>query len=136
MIHIAKTGQIVTRNSKHMKETPITIEQYFWNQLSKGIVETVDDILKHFEKHTQQNVTYTHNKQVNKDTVNITSDSQQSDMQDKITKDSSQSQIAVHNEQKENPNYLSIHSDHEELIESTTTCTRYGRIVKWPDRLT
>ena len=56
MMHITKTGQIVTRNRKHIKETPITAEQYFWDQVNKT---TVDDILKTFEKHTQQNVMHT-----------------------------------------------------------------------------
>ena len=80
---------------------------------------------------------HTHNKQVNKDTpVNTTSDTQQSNMQDNITRDSSPTWTAGINEQKESPNYMPIHSDNEELIESTTTCTRYGRRYKRPDRLT
>ena len=61
MIHITKTGQRVTRNSKHMKATSITAEQYLWEQLSKINVDAVDDILKHVEKHTQQNGTHTLN---------------------------------------------------------------------------
>ena len=58
MICITKTGQIVTRNSKHVKATPITAEQYLLDQLSKSNVDIMDDILKHFEKYTQQNVTH------------------------------------------------------------------------------
>ena len=53
MINITKTGQLITRNSKHLKATPITAEQYHQDQLSKITVDTVDDILKHIEKHTQ-----------------------------------------------------------------------------------
>ena len=50
---------------------------------------SVDAILKHVEKNTQQNMTHTHNKQVNEDTpMNITSDIQKSNMQDNITRDS------------------------------------------------
>ena len=44
--------------------------------VKQNTVNTVDDILKHFEKHIQQNMTNTHNAQVNKDTPkNSTSDS-------------------------------------------------------------
>ena len=82
-------------------------------------------------------MTHMHNKWVNEDTLkNITSDTQQSNMQDNISRDSSSNQIAVSNEQKENPNYMPIHSNHEEPNENTTKCTRYGRIVKRPDRVT
>ena len=49
-------------NSKQIKITPITTEYYLWDQSRKSNVDSVDDILKHFEKHTQQNVTHTHNK--------------------------------------------------------------------------
>ena len=50
MIHITKTGQIVTRNRKHINATPIAAEQYLQDQLSN--VDMLDDILKHFEKKT------------------------------------------------------------------------------------
>ena len=67
----------------------------------------------------------------------VTSDTQQSSMQDNITsRDRSLNQTAANNEQKENPNYMPIHSDHEEPNEYATTYTKYGRIVKRPERLT
>ena len=41
-------------DSRHIRTTPITAELYLWNQLSKSTVDTVDDILKHFEtKHNK-----------------------------------------------------------------------------------
>ena len=51
MIHITKPGQVVIRNGKHIKATPVTAEEYLQEHLSQT---TVDDFLKHFEKHTQQ----------------------------------------------------------------------------------
>ena len=124
MICITKTGQLITRTSKQVKATPITAEQYLLHQLNKNTVDTVDDILKQFEKHTQQNMTHIHNEQVNKDTTeNGTSDTQQNNMQVNTSKNSSPNQIAVKNEQKENPNYMLLHSNCEEPNENPTTCT-------------
>ena len=52
MICITKMGRLTTRNSKHIKATPITVDQYLWGKLGKSTLATVDDILKHFEKFT------------------------------------------------------------------------------------
>ena len=54
MIHFTKTGRVTTGYSKHIKATHKTAKQYLQDQLHKNTVDTVDDILKHFEKHTQQ----------------------------------------------------------------------------------
>ena len=35
---MTKTGQLITRNSKHVKPTQITVEQYLWDELDKYIV--------------------------------------------------------------------------------------------------
>ena len=68
-------------------------------QLSRSTIDTINNILKHFAKHTQQNVTHSHSKQVNEDTpVKIISDTQQSNMHEDITGDRNQNQIAVNNE--------------------------------------
>ena len=50
MKHITKTDRLITKNSKHVKATLITSEQYLQDQVSRN---TVDDFLKYFEKHTQ-----------------------------------------------------------------------------------
>ena len=48
-----KTGQLITRSSKHVKTTPVTSEQYLWDQLNKNVrKDTVKHILKQSEKQT------------------------------------------------------------------------------------
>ena len=49
-----KSGWVVTRNNKHIKATPTTAKQYLRDQLSKNTTNTVDEILKHFEKQTEE----------------------------------------------------------------------------------
>ena len=47
-----------------MKPTQITAEPYLWDQLDKHIVtDPLEDILKHIEKQTPMNYTYTNKKQ-------------------------------------------------------------------------
>ena len=42
-----ETRCLITRNSKHIKATPITAEKYPWEKLSKNtMMVTVEDILK------------------------------------------------------------------------------------------
>ena len=60
--------------------------------------------------------------------MNITSDTQQMD--------TNKNKIAVNNEQQEDPNYMTVKSSNEDTNENNATCTRYGRIVKRPNRLT
>ena len=63
-IIVTKTGQLITRNSKHVKPTQITAEQYLCDQLDKHIViDPLDDILGHTEKQTPMNYTYKHKEQ-------------------------------------------------------------------------
>ena len=50
MIQIMKTGQVITRNGKHIKATPITAELYLRDQLSKSTADPMNEILEHFEK--------------------------------------------------------------------------------------
>ena len=53
---------------------------YLQDQLSKNTVDVLDDVLKHFEKQTQQNVTHPNNRQKGEYIpVNIISDIQQRD---------------------------------------------------------
>ena len=95
MIHITKTGQIITRNRKHIKAAPIIAKQYPWDQLSKNTVHMIDNIQKHFEKLTQPNLTHPHHRKIQEGTsVNIMSDKQQRN---------NTSRIVVTNEQKEDP---------------------------------
>ena len=53
MIHMTKTGKIVTKNRKHINATLVTADQYLWDQLGKNTVDMLDDILKDFEKKTE-----------------------------------------------------------------------------------
>ena len=50
---IAKTGQVIFRNSKHMKATSITSKQYLRDQLSKDRkTEMLEDIIRQLENQT------------------------------------------------------------------------------------
>ena len=80
MMCITKTGQLATRNRKHIKENPATGGQYLWDQWRENTVDVLDNILQYFEKQAQQNVTHIQNRQIEEDMpVNITSDIQQRD---------------------------------------------------------
>ena len=71
-IQVTKTGQLISSNSKHVKPTQITAEQYLWDQLDNNIVrDPLEDILKQLEKQTHTNHTYTKNEQF-KNTQNRT----------------------------------------------------------------
>ena len=61
-----------------VKTTLITAKQYLWDQLNKNLrAETVEDILKQFERQTEHKIMQTHNKQENKvPTANNNSDTQ------------------------------------------------------------
>ena len=64
-IQVTKTGQLITRNSKHVKPTLITAKQYLCDQLDKHIVtDPLEDILKHLAKQTHTNHTFTRNEQL------------------------------------------------------------------------
>ena len=46
---MTKTGQLIVRNSKHLKVTPIILEQYLRDMLSKDrIADTLEGIIKQF----------------------------------------------------------------------------------------
>ena len=61
--------------------------------MSENTVDMLDDILKHFEKQAQPNVTHNHNRLIEEDTpVNILSDTQQ--------RDNKTNRIEVNNEQR------------------------------------
>ena len=56
---------MVTRNSKHIKETPITDEQYLWDQLGKHTkTEPLEDFLKQYESHGKHIKTNAYNEQL------------------------------------------------------------------------
>ena len=77
------TGQMITRNSKHIKITQITAKHYLWDPIEKHrIIYHVQDILKQFGNQAQKNKTYTHSEQLNYvPTGNNTSDTQQQSTQ-------------------------------------------------------
>ena len=55
------TGWLITRNSKHVMASPITVEHYLREKLSKDRqTETLQDKLRHFEKQAQQDENYTY----------------------------------------------------------------------------
>ena len=81
MIQIMMTGWGVTRNSKCTKVIPITAEQNLRNQFSKSTADPVVEILRHFEKQAQENVTINHDKQGEEDTfMDRKSETQQSNI--------------------------------------------------------
>ena len=50
-----KTEWLISINTNHVKVTPITLEQYLLDQLSKHIgTDTLEDIPKHTENHVQE----------------------------------------------------------------------------------
>ena len=92
----------------------------------------MDEILKHFDKQAQENLTINYDKERKEDTsVNSNSDTQQSNMQEHIV-----NWISAHSEQEENPSHIPVHMNRDKPDENTNTCPFYGRIVKKPDRLT
>ena len=55
------------KKQKHIKTTLITAEQYLWDQLNKNIgTDSLEDVLKQFEKQTEHNIMHIHNEQTNK----------------------------------------------------------------------
>ena len=74
-------------------------QQCLQEQLAKHRrIDTVEDILKQFEKQTEQNIMSTHNEQLYKvPTVNSTSDTHQANMQNNTNDNSMQRRIAVKN---------------------------------------
>ena len=71
------------RLNSHKKEethkpTSIAAEQYLWVQLNKNAVDMLDNILKHLEKQTKQDLTHSNNRWVEENTLlDIMSDTQQ-----------------------------------------------------------
>ena len=55
-IRVTKTGCIITRNSKHIKTTLITAEQYLRDQLTQHTEDPLDKILKQYESLSLHNV--------------------------------------------------------------------------------
>ena len=54
-VRVTKTGDIIIRNNKHIKTTPITAEQYLRDQLSWHMEDPWDKILKQYESLSPQN---------------------------------------------------------------------------------
>ena len=66
------------RNSQHVKTTLITAKQYLQDQLNKTIrTDTVEYIVKQFEKQTEHNIMHTYSEHANRvPTGNDNSDTQ------------------------------------------------------------
>ena len=108
---------------------PITAEQYLLDQLSKNTEDMFDDILKHFEKQAQPNLTHPRNRQTEEDKpVDITSDTQQ--------RDSSTDRIAANIEQKEDPNYMTVTVTVRRQMKTIPHAQDMEEMVKMPGRLT
>ena len=55
------------RNSKHIKATPVTAEQYLWHQLDKHTkTNLLEDFLKQCECHAKHKKTNTYNEHLDK----------------------------------------------------------------------
>ena len=82
-MYIAKTGRMITRNSKHLKGTSITAEQYLWDQLDKHTkTDPLEDFLKQYESHAQHTKTNIYNEQLDSSSSkNITQNMQQESRQ-------------------------------------------------------
>ena len=82
-MHLPKTGCLINRNSTHTKATPITAEQYIWDQLDKHTkTDPLRDFLKQHESHAQYSKTNTYNEQLeNGSNENITRNMQQESTQ-------------------------------------------------------
>ena len=123
-----------------MKTTHISAGEYLWIQLDKHRkIDPVKYILKQFENQTLQHKTYTNNEQINSvPTGNSTSDKQQEKSQHNTGSHHNQGKIKVKNEQKDNLNNMPLHSNIMEKNEKSDTYnqSRYGRIIRKPDRLT
>ena len=64
-IQVTKTGQLITRKSKHVKPTQITAKQYLWDYSAKHIVtDPLKDILKQLKNQTHTSHTHTQRKQL------------------------------------------------------------------------
>ena len=69
-------GWQITRNSKYLKVTPITWEQYLRDQLSdERKTDTLDDIIWQFENYMQQDKDWTYNEARNERATNGIKDS-------------------------------------------------------------
>ena len=122
MIRISKTGWIVIRNSKHVKATPITAEQYLSDQINKNTTDPFNEILKNYEKLVQENISNKLESLRREDTfMNNKNDKQHSKMQQQI-----ENMIPASCEQKE----ISSHTNKGKLDERINTQTHYGRISR------
>ena len=74
---------MITRNSKHMKATPIIAEQYLWDQLGKHTkIDPLEYLLKQYENHAQHTKLNAYNEQLdNSSNKNIRQNMQQESTQ-------------------------------------------------------
>ena len=62
MIEMSNTGHIITGNTKHIKATPLTVEQYHRDQINKNTADCMNEILKNYGKLVQENVSNNHDR--------------------------------------------------------------------------
>ena len=92
----------------------------------------MDEILKHYEKLAQENVTSNHDSEGREDTyMNNNKGSQHSNMKEYII-----NRIPASCEQEENQKQIPIHRNREKPEENTKTQTHYGRVSRKLDSLT
>ena len=81
------------------------------------MADPVDEILKHYEKLANKNVTIDHNRQGREDTsMNNSDDTQHINMQEHIV-----NQIPVSHKQEENQKHIPIHLKRDKPDENTNT---------------
>ena len=110
----------------------MTAEQYFMDQRNKNTADSVNEILKNYEKLAQENMTWNHDGQGKEDTyMKNNNNTQHSNMQDHI-----ENRKLASSEQEENNKQIPMHKNTGKLDERTNTQTCSGRKGRKLDRLT
>ena len=130
-----KTGCIITRNSKHIKTTPITTEQYLRDKLTWHKEDPLDKILKQYKTLSPYNVpNNAKNRRKEETYMNNHSDTQTCN-----TQGCNISNVPFNWEHtgiiNQAPTY-GTNGHIEKTAENINTQTQYGRISRKLDRLT
>ena len=124
-------SHIVTRNSKHVKMTSITAEQYLRDQLAQHIDDLIDKVLEHHEKLSTDKVQgNSSNKSKEETEMNKHNNIQVSDTEEHtINIVSNKRELTESSKQTVSDQHMEKHDD------NINTLTWYGRISRRPDRL-
>ena len=131
-ISVTKTGHIITRNSKHIKTTSITGEQYLRDQLTWHMEDHLDKILKQYESLCTNNV------------QNIDKDRRRREETDVKNHNDTLTSIVQRHTINNTPIIVNIQEssrNHQQIgieirDENMNTQTHYGRISRKLDRFT